>query len=533
MSDPEHIYQSCFDLRWHFNPAAATEAGVVGQNTRLGDYDTESMRAHMAAFRSMAFAVEALELDDVEAEIDRIALLNDLRSTIFRFEHEQPHVRNPTFWLSHLYQALYALLDRQDGPAEQLAADAMARLRAMPPFLQAAQVTIRDPAPILLDTAESMIGGGEVLLGQVAQFCRVAGVELSEVDAAAAEADVALARFGLALKADIAVSEDPHSFAIGEDQFNRRLHFEYALSGSAPELWRYGLHLVEEVESSLERTAREINPNATWRAQAERLRAEAPVPANLIEYYRGAMERAREFVLQHDLVNVPAAPLEVVPTPEFIRPLVPFAAYSPPGPYSPVRSGRFYVTPQNGSGQPAHRSVYELDSMALHEGYPGHHLHMLTLQSLPSMVRRVLWSPLTVEGWALYCEDMMGEEGFYQDPATRLFQQIHLLWRAVRIILDIGLHTRNMTPAAAILYLMEKVPMDRSEAVAEVRRYCGMPTYQLCYAVGRRDIRALREEFRARAGSTFSLRRFHDTLLTYGGLPISLARWGMDLEQET
>ena len=171
--------------------------------------------------------------------------------------------------------------------------------------------------------------------------------------------------------------------------------------------------------------------------------------------------------------------------------------------------------------------------MALHEGYPGHHLHMLTLQSLPSMVRRVLWSPLTVEGWALYCEDMMGEEGFYQDPATRLFQQIHLLWRAVRIILDIGLHTRNMTPAAAILYLMEKVPMDRSEAVAEVRRYCGMPTYQLCYAVGRRDIRALREEFRARAGSAFSLRRFHDTLLTYGGLPISLARWGMDLEQET
>ena len=108
MSDPEHLYQSCFDLRWHFNPAAATEAGVVGQNARLGDFDTESMRAHMAAFRSMAFAVEALELDDVEAEIDRTALLNDLRSTIFRFEHEQPHVRNPSFWLSHLYQALYA-----------------------------------------------------------------------------------------------------------------------------------------------------------------------------------------------------------------------------------------------------------------------------------------------------------------------------------------------------------------------------------------------------------------------------------------
>ena len=134
MSDPEHIYQSCFDLRWHFNPAAATEAGVVGQNTRLGDYDTESMRAHMAAFRSMAFAVEALELDDVEAEIDRTAASQRPPQYHFPLRARTTPRQKSHFWLSHLYQALYALLDRQDGPAEQLAADAMARLRAMPPF---------------------------------------------------------------------------------------------------------------------------------------------------------------------------------------------------------------------------------------------------------------------------------------------------------------------------------------------------------------------------------------------------------------
>lgn len=533
MSDPERVYQSCFDLRWHFNPAAATEAGVTGQNGRLGEFDVESMRAHLAAFRSMAFAVEALELDDIQAEIDRTALLNDLRTTVFRFEYEQPHVRNPGFWLSHLYQALYSLLDRQDASLDQLARDAMSRLRALPSFLATAQETIREPASILLDTAQSMLPGGEILIGQVASFCRQSDtLDQDEVNAAAAEADVALARFGLALNADFAVSEDPHAFAIGEEQFNRRLHFEYALGGSAPELWRYGLHLVEEVESALERSAREIAPGVNWRVLAERLRASSPVPADLIAYYRAAMERAREFVLTRDLVHVPAAPLEVVPTPEFLRPLIPFAAYSPPGPFSAVRSGRFYVTPQNETGQPASRSVDELDSMALHEGYPGHHLHMLTAQALPSMVRRVLWSPLTVEGWALYCEDMMGEEGFYQDPASRFFQQIHLLWRAVRIILDIGLHTRNMSPAAAILYLLEKVPMDRHDAVSEVRRYCSMPTYQLCYATGRREILALREDFRTRAGTAFSLRAFHNQLLEYGGLPVSLARWGMNLEED-
>ena len=73
--------------------------------------------------------------------------------------------------------------------------------------------------------------------------------------------------------------------------------------------------------------------------------------------------------------------------------------------------------------------------------------------------------------------------------------------------------------------------MDRTAAEAEVRRYCAMPTYQLCYAVGRRDLLALREAYRERAGADFTWRRFHDELLTYGGLPVSLARWGMGLDQ--
>ncbi|MEO8295815.1 MAG: DUF885 domain-containing protein [Gemmatimonadota bacterium] len=534
MSSTDSVYRSYFDLRWHFNPAAATEAGVTGQNARLGDFDEDSMRAHMAAFRSMDFAIEALEVDDVDAEIDRTALLNEVRSTISRFEVEQPHVKNPAFWLSHLYQALYGLIDRQEAPADQTASDILARLRATPAFLAAAQDTIRDPAPILLDTATAMIDGGEDLITQMARFCQqVPSVEIGEVDAAATEAEAALTRFGLALKSELATSEDIHGFAIGEEQFNHKLHFEYALPGSAPELWRYGMHLVDEIEASLARLANAIDPGVSWRVVADRLRQDSPVPPNAIESYRDEMNRAREFVADRALMALPAAPLEVLETPEFLRPLVPFAAYSPPGPFSSDRSGRFYVTPQpERAGRRSSRSSHEIPGIALHEGNPGHHLHMLTMQALPSLVRQVLWSPLTVEGWALYCEDMMGDEGFYEDPADQFFQQLHLLWRAVRIILDIGLHTRNMSPAAAVLYLIEKVPMDPAEAAAEVRRYCGAPTYQLCYAVGRREILALRDSYRGRAGADFSLREFHDEFLRYGGLPVSLARWGMGLAED-
>ncbi len=123
----------------------------------------------------------------------------------------------------------------------------------------------------------------------------------------------------------------------------------------------------------------------------------------------------------------------------------------------------------------------------------------------------------------------MGEEGFYRGPEERFFQRVHLLWRALRIVLDVGLHTRGMTSEEAVQLLIDRVHFDRHNAEAETRRYCATPAYQLCYAVGRREFRDLREAYRTAVGGSYSLRGFHDAALRYGGLPVSLIRWGMGL----
>ena len=136
-----------------------------------------------------------------------------------------------------------------------------------------------------------------------------------------------------------------------------------------------------------------------------------------------------------------------------------------------------------------------------------------------------------VEGWAVYSEQLMREMEYYRTDQERLFQLVNLLWRAVRIVLDVGLHTRGMTSAEAVEYMVEHLPIERSNAEAEVRRYCAWPTYQLCYAVGRRDLLRLRDAYLQREGSSYRLRRFHDELMGYGGLPVSLASWGMGLTQ--
>jgi hypothetical protein len=526
------LCRSYLDLKWHFNPSDGSLAGALVHDPRLGTFDAESMRAHLAAFRSIAGAVEDLDVDGLDEEVDRTALLDDIRTLLFRFEHERPHVRNPSYWLTHLFEGIYALLARAGDPAPRAPA-ALERLRAAPRFLASARETLREPPAIFVDAALAALGGGGELIAQAAVVFGRAAPELAEaLNAAAAETLTALTTYGRALGSDILPSDDPHAFAVGDEQFARRLHHEHALRGGAGDLWRYGMHLLEETEAAVTAAARTVDRTRHWREVVERLR-EDTVPGDLPAAYEAAVERARAHIERRALMTLPPVPLEVTPTPSFLASLVPFAAYSRP-PVEIGGPGLFYVTVPSGAPIGTRRSghcVHELASLVAHEAFPGHHQQMATAQALSSQVRRHLWTPVMVEGWALYAETLMEEEGFFPSPEARLFHLVNLLWRARRIVVDIGLHTRGLVPSEAVDQLLESMPMERRSAEAEIRRYCAMPTYQLAYAVGRREILSLRDAYRARSGASYSPRDFHTELLSYGGLPVSLARWGMGLDE--
>lgn len=538
MPSVDDLCRSYLDLKYHFDPAAASSAGLVAHDGRLGSFDVASVREHVSALRSVAGAVEELDVEGLQEEIDRTALLGELRGTIFRFEHESPHRRNPVFWVNHLFQGLYAVLSRSNGAAGGRAPAALARLRAIPAFLDAARASLDEPPAVFVDSALTMLGGGGELVVQLATTLAAEAPGLQDDFRTATGAALeALKRLGTALRGEIEPSADPHAFAIGEEQFARRLHFDHAITAGAPELWRYGLRLQEETTAQIAALAAELGARP-WHDLVNDLRNDAPEPAELLAVYQEELRRARGFVEERNLVAVPAAPVEVVPTPSFLASLVPFAAYEPPPIYLGSQRGRFYVTrpdpslpPDLVAQQRRGHCRHAIAAMVGHEAYPGHHLQLVTAQGLSSEVRRHLWTPVMVEGWALYCEQLLGEAGYYRTPEQRIFQLVNLLWRAIRVVLDVGLHTRGMTPREAVDYMVEHLPIDRRNAEAEVRRYCAWPTYQLCYAVGRRELLRLRDDYRDAAGDGYAPRRFHDTLLGYGGLPVSLARWGMDLAE--
>lgn len=538
MPTVDDLCRSYLDLKYHFDPAAASAAGLVAQDSRLGSFDAETTREHLAALRSLTGAVEELEPEELNEEIDRTALLGEMRSTVFRFEYERPHIRNPGFWLSHLLQALYALLTRHGADLSSRVPAVMARLEAAPAFLETAQDTIDEPPSVFVETALSMLGGGGQLVAEMVSVFAGAVPDLANQLTTAGQATLeALVAFGAALRDEIEPATDPCAFAIGEEQFSRRLHHEHALMAGAPELWRYGVHLQEEVTQQIVDIARKLD-RKPWRELVDQLRNETPPAADLLGAYQRELDRAHDFVVQRDLVSVPAAAVEVVPTPAFLTPLIPFAAYEPPPIYLPDRAGRFYVTapdpslpPEAFAQQRRGHCSHAIPIMVAHEAYPGHHLQMVTAQGLGSEVRRHIWSPIMVEGWAVYWEQLLCETDYYRTEQERLFQLVNLLWRAVRVVLDVGLHTRGMSPAEAVDYMVEHLPIERPSAEAEVRRYCAWPTYQLCYAVGRRELLRLRDEYRAREGGTYRARRFHDEVMGYGGLPVSLASWGMGLAE--
>jgi uncharacterized protein (DUF885 family) len=523
------LVRAYLDLRWQLDPVAATQAGVAGHDGRLGRFTKADIKAALAALKATSYALEAADTESLADEVDQTAVLNDVRVQIARFEKERPHELNPEFHLTHLLTGLYSLLIRLDQPAELRATALAARLADVPRFLADARATVQRPARVFTETALSVAAGGLLLLRDaVPAFAATVSPEArAAIEAAVPPAREALDEYSAYIGDELLERSDA-DFAIGRQAFDFRLHFEHALRETSPELLRYGERLVTETRAQLERRAEGLAPGTPWRALADRLRADHPTAGGLVELYASQMDRARQFVLERDLVSIPAGSLEVVATPSFMRPLIPFAAYEPPGAFAENRTGWFYVTVPDTARLRDH-CAHEVACTALHEGYPGHHLHFLVMQAQPSPVRRVIGSPLTVEGWALYCEQLMADEGFLNRPEELFFQQLHMLWRAVRIVLDVRLHTMGMTVPEAVTYMTDTLGISRTSAEAEVRRYCGSPAYQLCYAVGRRELERLREDVRARDGGSFSLRKFHDEVLAYGALPVSLIRWGMGL----
>ncbi len=329
-------------------------------------------------------------------------------------------------------------------------------------------------------------------------------------------------------------------FAIGKDLFDLLLKKRHQLDFDSEELLKLGKRVHRQTLKDLEATAERINKNYTWEQLVEILKRDHPTNSELVQYYADEMKRAKRFVIEHRLVDIPEGErIDVVATPEFARPIIPYAAYVPPAPYEKEQRGIFWVTPVDKDRPPEEMEeqlrghcTHGIVITALHEAYPGHHLQLTIANQLKERPLRILYgTSVFAEGWALYCEQMMWEQGFYDDLRARILQLKDQLWRACRVILDVQLHTGGWTYEQAVKFLVEKASIEKPHAEAEVRRYCQTPTYPMSYIVGKEQMLALLADYKEKRGNAFNLRQFHNELLRHGTLPIKQLRLLMDLPE--
>jgi uncharacterized protein (DUF885 family) len=296
----------------------------------------------------------------------------------------------------------------------------------------------------------------------------------------------------------------------------------------ADQILELGWQKLAEEKAARTAAAREVDPDADEAAVLARIKADGPADfAAALETYRSSMLRARQHLIDRDLVTVPDDErIDVIETPEFLRNVIPFAAYFSPAPFDPDPKGIYVVTPSVGDDPDAMRehNIASISNTSIHEAYPGHHLQLDVARRHPSLTRLLTDAPEFTEGWGMYSELLMREHGFDDDARFRVILHTDAIWRACRMILDVRMHRGELTAEAATDFLVEQTGFQRSNAAAEVGWYTYRPTYPLSYLLGRTLLLSLRAGEQRRLGDAFSLKGFHDTLLRNGSLPISFHR---------
>jgi uncharacterized protein (DUF885 family) len=244
------------------------------------------------------------------------------------------------------------------------------------------------------------------------------------------------------------------------------------------------------------------------------------------------MEAAQAYLKAHRIVTLPAGErVTTVDTPPAMRRSSPFGTFSSVGPLDTSLHGRLVLTPIEPTLTPderrerlrSHHRAW-IPIIAVHEAYPGHHVAALKANENPRMLRRVVRESIFSEGWGLYCEELMYEQGFLKGDDVRLTQLRNRLWRAARVIIDVGIHTGTMTFEEGVNLLVDKVRFERYAAELEVGMYTRRPTVVLGYLIGMMEIADMRAAFERKYGKPKTMDVFVDKLLRIGSLPPALVR---------
>ena len=516
------LVRSYYSSWFRFHPEQAVAVGESGYEELLRPYSDDDIGALTTLNESLLSAL--LEIDSASLTEDEKTDFNILYSAASNELHEllerDWRYSNPEAFLP--VNAIHQLLTR---PVKNIQAAVRSRLQAIPSYLRGAKTYLKQKPELIpqvwLQSAISQAQAGASFLLELDQHPVIAKFfdkpERLHEDCEAASNALKDFQHFLEMELQPVAKGD---FAVGRKTFDRLLKEVHFLELNADQLYHFGEDLFTKTKQQLDQL---LDGKALHDVLSD-IKTEIPKKHQLLDYYRQSIQASVSFIKSHDLITIPDQQrLSVVETPGFLKHEIPFAAYDEPARNDKQQLGHYYVSvPENEAGLAEHNKI-SIDLTSVHEAYPGHHLQFSTANltaGANSLVRVLNATSTFYEGWALYCEELMVEQGYLNKPEHKIVMLRDRLWRALRIMIDVDIHTRGVSIEEAAQRLSDELGFEIEQSRAELNWYSFAPTVPMSYATGWAIIRALRDVLEQTP--EFELKAFHDALLASGSVALPL-----------
>jgi uncharacterized protein (DUF885 family) len=549
----QKIAHNYIDQYLRANPEDATELGDHRFDGRLTDYSPDARAKELATLKEVRDKLTAI--DPAAAgqltganNIDFRILKENIDYQIFRAEELKEPEWNPLVYMDSLANSLYLLVARDFASPEQRIPNLRQRMDGIPRVIAQAKANLQHPPRVHTETAIEQTQGAINLVRQgLAPLLDRAPQMKRDLAPLQEKTAAALEDYKTWLQNDLLPRSDGN-FRLGAEKFRKKLHFALASDLSMEEIMKRAQADLKQTQTAIYETALPLYkknfPNTdpatladkhkVTTAVLDKLAEKHPDDATVVGYAKEVVSEATDFVKSHNLVTIPDTPLDVIAMPEFKRGVA-IAYCDSPGPLDKTGKTFFAVapTPQDWSKERKESffreyNDYEIRDLTVHEAMPGHYLQLAHANefSAPTLVRAIFRSGTFIEGWAVYCEQMMAEQG-YGGPEVKM-QQLKMRLRAIaNAILDQSIHAGKMTEKEAMDLMMKETFQQEGEAVAKWKRARLTSAQLSTYFVGATehlDLRAAAEK-----KPDFDLKKYNDQVISYGSPPVKYVREQMGL----
>src|SRR6266536_746745 len=534
------------------NPEDATELGDHRFDSQLTDYSPDARAKDLATQKESRDKLNAIDGSQLTGpnNIDFRILKENIDYQIFRAEELKEADWNPLVYMQSLANSLYLLVARDFASPEKRIPNLRQRMEKIPRVIAQAKANLQHPPRVHTETAIEQTQGAINLVREgLSPVLDRAPQMKKELTPLQEKTAAALEDYKKWLQNDLLPRSDG-DFRLGADKFRKKLRFALASDLSMEEIMKRAQADLQQTQTAIYETAlplyKKYFPKTDPPALADKKKITAAVLNKLAEqhpddntivsYAQKIVGEATDFVRSHNLVTVPDTPLDVIVMPEFKRGQA-IAYCDASGPLEKNGKTFFAVAPTPKDWTKERKESffreynnYMIRDLTVHEAMPGHYLQLAHANEFraPTLVRAIFQSGTFIEGWAVYCEQMMAEQG-YGGPEVKM-QQLKMRLRAIaNAILDQSVHAENMTEKEAMDLMMKQTFQQEGEAVAKWKRARLTSAQLSTYFVGATEHLDLRAAEEKKLGKNFDLKKYNDQVISYGSPPVKYVREQMGL----